>query len=1357
MSIMSCPIPDPNYRTLVSELGEYQANLVAEAKARVGEPIPSGAELNKLITFWKDTRGYQAETAQQAKSRILRKFGKRGTKSLVQSGFYAQMTKAVTDFNKMKGERQLGYFNTNKGGTAQIYVVRSDGFESEQDFAPDVMNEAASDPDVTRVRLTAENENLTDKFKVLIDTYHNKKRDVARQLVELRQKRKEVSDPLAKATISKKAEELEQQIDEINNDIKALKAERAVEGLVPYFRQDADMLFRFLNKETIENPDLVDFKQMELARKILNTWLSISNVANENHPFLDSFELEDENVINILNGIFNEAAVLNKNLGEIALKKVTRETSTYLEKQLSSKVLIEARADANIIAANVLNLQRTDPTLLQAIAMKIKDTEFISFREYAKTEEKFSKLLNNAMPILRQMNPNSPFEIFKQTDKDGLQTGDMVYRYSQDFYDVQSRMYKAAREETDADKKSDRFKKLFKWQSKNVRYLDPSKLSDPSYIAEIRRDYGDRGVDKLLERVQKKQEEFEQDYEAMKILYEKDYEGAEIDERLDEFDKKYNPKYFLENTTSGEKTIHKVNGKPVYPQTKYVVSIPRRIDTDGKRTEHYDSKYDTIAQNDSLFELHDMMMDMLGEYKRYIPYDLSGDLQVNSIPNLSRTLTELYGEEGLTEAGKGLYDQFVNSNLTTRTSDITYQAIDPLTHSIDPSLAFKMRFDTKQEIKLRTKRELNKMIANGVVLTDEIRDRTYREVRDTMSKEKSWDLGKLMKVYSHAAIQYKHKARVEDLLMWQKRIFEKTQEVDTKFGKQLFSADGKPIKEKADHLVNYKKTLDHTMNAFLGMPIRDIEGKTKKQVYDSKDLARKKDLEDQLVALEGRLSSEEITQKDYDSIKNDIQKELEQLGGDFTFSKFGDNVLQYFQLKGMGWNVFAGFTNVGFGLISNMLVAADGREFSEKNFWQSMRIALGSISNNYSFDQTKNFKNKTLMDAKKLRSLMDKNNVLKEASQEMFKRTMGNEVTGELTKRFKFLNPYNPQMRSEYLVQSMLLSAMMKSDKNKVVNLKGEEVALWEAFDTEGNWNYDEFGIQPDWEYDGKKMLNFLRRLESIIAEAHGDYANPLRIKKSILGRGLAQFRTWMFEGFANRFENETYDEVRGYERKGRYRSFDVGGGTVAGALAGTAIAPIIGTAVGAGIGYAAGKFFGTNNQSMSDVQSILFNIKQLFRRMLIGQSVFGQDLSQQYSEDTGFSEVDAANMRKNMSELAIYIYLYSFGMMMKAGLDDSEEKAKLALNFLINQGNRLETDILFYSNPMELRTLFKQLIPALSLVDDATKWFDAVHRQFDGNPNMMSGPFEGENILVRRSLENIPLGTQYYKIRKNMLYVMGD
>lgn len=158
----------------------------------------------------------------------------------------------------------------------------------------------------------------------------------------------------------------------------------------------------------------------------------------------------------------------------------------------------------------------------------------------------------------------------------------------------------------------------------------------------------------------------------------------------------------------------------------------------------------------------------------------------------------------------------------------------------------------------------------------------------------------------------------------------------------------------------------------------------------------------------------------------------------------------------------------------------------------------------------------------------------------------------------------------------------------------------------------------------------------------------------------------------------------------------------------------------------------------------------------MIVQKIGGIDLTMDYNEKNGFSEVDAANMRKNMTEIAIYIYLYSFGMMLKNLVgDDEEDEIKWVRNFLINQGNRLETDILFYTNPMELDQLMKQIVPAMSLLTDAKKWFEAVHRQFDGRPDMMSGPFEGENILLRRSMENIPLGTQYYKVRKNALYLM--
>ena len=37
----------------------------------------------------------------------------------------------------------------------------------------------------------------------------------------------------------------------------------------------------------------------------------------------------------------------------------------------------------------------------------------------------------------------------------------------------------------------------------------------------------------------------------------------------------------------------------------------------------------------------------------------------------------------------------------------------------------------------------------------------------------------------------------------------------------------------------------------------------------------------------------------------------------------------------------------------------------------------------------------------------------------------------------------------------------------------------------------------------------------------HGDYNNPLKVKATFTGRAMSQFRTWMFEGFANRFEAE--------------------------------------------------------------------------------------------------------------------------------------------------------------------------------------------------------------------------------------------
>lgn len=1358
MSISNCPIPDPGYRELVSALGEYQAGRLYEAASKhQGIPEAGSKDLADLIDFWKKKQGFEGEAPLAAKTRILRQFGKSNTRAITSPQYFKEVMHMTNDYNRMKGKKYLSLVKIDSLNyklilTAQENITSfpvNDGIDLEPQFT-------ATDYDGDNDRVDLGPDNLSGaKFRVLMITYKNKKRDIERQIVNLRQKRKESSDPKTKAKLNEDIQNLKAQTESIETDIKALEGMKAVETIMPFAQRDFDEIRVFLTEEALSNPDLVDFNQMEFARKLLNTWLAVSDSTSADHPFLDQMDLEVPEIVAGLEKIYSDARFLNQRLENIAYQKIANETGTYLGKKISVNQLRKPIEDTGLAAANLLALGRMDNTLLQAIAMKIKDVEIMSAREYQNTDKKFTDLLNKAFPKMQRLNSSDPFAIFKQVTEDGFETGNVVYRISQDFFDTRNRLYRIANKAETAEDRSKGFKKLFEWQNENEIYIDPSRLEDVNYIAELERNYGQRGIDRLIERVKSRSEAFQQDYEAAKILYESEVEGAELDARLDAFDKKYNPKYYLENLS--EKKFYTVNGETIYPTTKYIESIPRRFKGDtSEETGFYDSKYDVIMQDNDLFNLHDQIIDMIAEYKRYLPYSVGSDLHINSIPSLSKGMMELYSQEGFKQTGSALLSSFQESWGSNLRSEVTNQAVDPLTNSIDPSLGFKLQFDGNREVMLRVKERILSSKAEGIDVTDQDRARFYKEEMHKMSTEKSWDLGKVMRVFASAAIEYKHKARVEDLLMWQKRIFEKTPQLEQTFGRPRFQADGKALNQPGDQLTNYKSTLDHTMNAFLGMPMRDIEGVSKKKFYSKDQVKKKKEYESKIRTAKLSFEAGEITNAEFEEITKTFEDKISELGQNLSVSAVGDNLMQYFQLKGMGWNVFAGISNVGFGLISNILMAADGREFTEKNFWQSMRIALASITNNATFDQTKGITTPFFKEAVKLRNLMDKNNILKEASQEMFKRT-ANGTASSLERRMKFMNPYNPQMRSEYLVQSMILSAMMKADKNKVTDLNGNLRPLWDAFDMDGNWNFEEFGVQDDWSsYDGKKLLSFLRRVDSVIAEAHGDYTNPLRIKKNLLGRAMAQFRTWMFEGYANRFEQEYFDENRGYIRKGRYKSFDAGSATIAGALAGTGVFPGLGTIAGAAVGYGVGKYMGIPNANgMSDLQSIWFTLKQLFKRMLITQNIGSTDLSMDYNETNGFTEVDAANMRKNMTELAIYIYLYSFGAIMKSVLEDLPEKEKLVLTFLINQGNRLETDILFYTNPLEFRTLVKQIIPAMSLVDDARKWFDALYRQFDGRENMMSGPFEGENILLRRSLENIPLGTQYYKMRKNAKYVM--
>jgi hypothetical protein len=311
--------------------------------------------------------------------------------------------------------------------------------------------------------------------------------------------------------------------------------------------------------------------------------------------------------------------------------------------------------------------------------------------------------------------------------------------------------------------------------------------------------------------------------------------------------------------------------------------------------------------------------------------------------------------------------------------------------------------------------------------------------------------------------------------------------------------------------------------------------------------------------------------------------------------------------------------------------------------------------------------------------------------------------------------------------------AVMLSDNFSATDPDGNKVTLWEAYDITTGTLKEGYTSDVD-------EVRLVQKIKRIVEANHGDYYNQLQVKETILGRSLSQFRTWMFEGFANRFEAEKVDYALSYGldepyiRKGRYRSYSKGQLLTSAAAVGTLFLPGIGTAIGAGLGYAIGQ--AANLQSNGNVlNDTVYTLKQLARKLMFSSS-------RHTAFEDKFSKVDAANMRKNMTELYIMMTLMGLAMILKAMADDDDEDDTIS-NFLINQTIRLRTDISFYTNPMEIEKLAKTALPMSQLLTDVVEVFSDIGSYFGEDANdksvFQSGPFKGQPKWFIHLMEATP------------------
>jgi hypothetical protein len=1133
--------------------------------------------------------------------------------------------------------------------------------------------------------------------------------------------------------------ELKQELDEAEGRIVRSKGIEGFEDVLQFGDVQLKEVEALLKNPAVSADDLT------YAQRIVNLWIKAGDFSTpaDEHIILDQYEFDTPAIREEFRGRAAKAADLQGRLITLARQHVTAFVREHSGRNLSQDEIYKHLIDANKLSVETLNLSRLGDPMLSSAFSAVERANILAQQE---ANDIFKKLDELTTKFLKKSGNN--YDILKQRTAAGLETGRLVDRFSDEFYKKRNELIDQAFNRRDTNtgktkKDSALIKNFFDWTKANTIMFDPRMLFPDSipedslmpdtflynyktfteaekdaHIAELKKQLGQKGYDLYFEQAKKKIDKFQQERTVVfdsiqnNPVWSQDEKTVKFREWLREnspyatMDMQEDPSLRLKS----DNTYYAVHGL-----REYIIQVPKRF-ADGKETGWYDKNFDKIEADEDLLAYHNYIRETLKSLNYVLPPQKRRIMGVGVLPTLEKTLLDLFSEKGMMVGITPLWNKFKQLQTTTDFATSITSDIDPLTGDIEQSVQIQYIQDTDSRVNdLVREKSIAFRQQTGNPPTAEDRKRFKEEARDMLSKDKSWDISKVLKAYALNVLAYKHKTNIEPQIKLVEQAFRQRKELQTnRAGQVQTKTVGKETQAVAKKdLQNLNDGLDFLLKTFYGTGTRKVEGVSKTKLYTKEEELRKKELE----AL--------LANEDDEDEKTFLQAQIDALGGYRTMSGVVDTALKFTTLKGLGWNLMSSFSNIGFGTIANIIEAADGRLMNTANLRRAYTLTLNSIGRNLSADVLFNDPNGV---ATKIRSLMDDWDILQTSANELFDNSQKSSLS-----KLKRFGPFTLQQRSEYLNQAPIMIAVMMDMKAK--DPQGNDVSLWDAMGQDAKLKE---GYTTD--VDIPKVIQKIKRISEM---THGDYNNQLKVKSTAVGRALSQYRTWMFEGFANRFEGEKVDDMLSYGmdepyiRKGRYRSYTMGQLTTAGIGIGTMMLPGIGTLIGAGVGIIAGKLGGMQTQ-YSAVEDTLYSLKQLARKLMFMKPDF----------KGRFSEVDAANMRKNMMELHIMLGLMGLGLLLKATIDDDDEDQMLT-KILLNQTLRLRTDIAFYTNPLEAEKLTKTAIPMASLVQDCYELISDIKKNFDDDPEndyFRSGPFKGHAKWAVHSGEIIPGPVQVIK-----------
>lgn len=1052
--------------------------------------------------------------------------------------------------------------------------------------------------------------------------------------------------------------------------------------------QDIDELQELLDGE-------MTTEDMLYARRTVEFW------ANAREILFSDDEYTSKSLNEAFGNLEGQAANIDKQLLNIEKAFIQKLVKLHTGQDKTIDDIMDNYSDVNWISSRTRDISTSDNLILDAIWLSVKKANIASRNELEKTLGDYNSLVEKILPKLNKTGKGDAYEVFRQLSPNGKYTGHMVSRISMHYYNRRKKNSNLGYKSEYAD-----LLKYRQFLAGNVEDVDLAALfplesnGENKARTELKARLGEKHYLEYITKQQSKITKYEEAYEGKLRAVMSKYSISNKEEVKNNQKASEELTYWKHLHSPFKLNKWAQEGLPVYitnykgfRNNDFYEEIPALTDE-----RNYDKNFATIENDEDLLAFYNKSTEIMTELKQYLPDSIKRKLSLNGLPAIEKTLIENFKEKGMKVGLVGIYDAWTKST-TSNHGDNAKGIIDPATKKIDRDLQVQGLQDTEQEFKRQMALKTQEYLLENpdAVISEGTREAWVEEIKHNLAQTKSFDVARVVKMFAALTLSYKHKSRIEDQINIANNIVSGYRENKTdSTGKKIKDANkpGAFLQETEDaSFKNMKAQIDYYMDVFYGTA-RAEEGLGKK-VLTATEKQTKADIEELLLKNNAQLEAGKIDEETHKFHKDSLESMIKALGKRRVTSKIGDNFLKYFQLKGMGWNVLAGIANVGFGFISNIIEGAGNQYYSNKDLMDAYKLTINSVGRNITFNKG-NFP-----EGAKIRALMDKWDVMKDASQELFSSSVPNSYTNKL----RWLNPYNVNQRTEFLNQAPLLIALTK---NQIIVTPKGDIKAWEGYDVDGNWKTDEYGPEPV-----EAITNLRIKLDQLIKRNHGNYdpESPILAKKTFVGRALSQFRSWMYEGYAVRFEAERADSALGKVVKGRYRSVV------------------------------------SLYQQADALTSTMALLKSIARQGSFNTLFKNADFNNMVGEN-GISEIDAANLRRASMEMLLFINLnlaMTIIMLMVGDLDDDDPK-KYAYNLMINNGLRLKTDIAFYVNPVEARKLIKDPIPAISIVKDVFNWIDSIGKLVIGQDEYEAGVFQGDSRSLKATSVMFPLTSQLYR-----------